>query len=170
MDSFDADDFPIAAKALANPLATIMGLSGQFEFTEYPTPPNANTAYQVIVSNFDGSEVLFVSLFGDGSVLIQAGNPASIPTYIGVWTPNGGTHVVHFSVDGAGVPTLYIDGVPIPMPFIANLPSFGSLYPVNSITYGGGSGDATPAVSPLFGLFLTAGAVGPSTEFCCPAA
>jgi len=34
MDTFDADDFPIAFKPLSAPLATVFGLSGQFDFTE----------------------------------------------------------------------------------------------------------------------------------------
>lgn len=171
MDTFDADDFPIATKALGAPLASVFGLSGQFEFTEYLTPPNGTTTYQLLVNNFDLSESLFVSFFGDGSASVQAGDPAAIPTYINfaAWAPTpGATHVVHFSIDGAGIPTVYLDGVLIPMPFVAAVPSFSTLYPVNSMSYGGGAGDATPAASPLFDLFLTAGLVGPETEFCCP--
>lgn len=168
MDTFDADDYPTATKALAASLASVFGLSGQFEFTEYPTPPNPNTTYQIILNNFDISESLVISFFGDGSVVVLVGDAVSIPSYTGVWTPNGGTHVVHFSIDGAGIPTLYLDGVAIPIPFVANVPGFGAVYPANSINYGGGAGDVTPAVSPLTHLFLTAGIVGPETEFCCP--
>jgi hypothetical protein len=81
METFDADDFPIAAKPLASPLATVFGVSGQFTFTEHQTPPNPNTTYQLIVNNTDLSESLLVSLFGDGSLIVQAGDPAAIPTY-----------------------------------------------------------------------------------------
>lgn len=170
MDTFDADDFPIATKALGAPLASIFGVSGQFEFTEYLTPPNAMTTYQLLVNNFDLSESLFVSFFGDGSASVQAGDPALIPTYINLaaWTPTpGATHVVHFSIDGAGIPTVYLDGVLIPMPFVVAVPSFSTLYPVNSMNYGGGGADVTPGSSALSNLFLTAGSTPPETEFCC---
>jgi hypothetical protein len=169
MDTFDADDFPIAAKPLSAPLATVFGLSGQWDFTEYLTPPNATTTYQVLMNNFDGSESLLVSLFGDGSVVIEAGSSVLIPLYTGTWTPNpGASHVVHFTIDGAGIPTLFIDGVAIPMTFIGNVGTFSPLYPVNSISYGGGAGDVTPGSSPLRHLFITSGLVAPETAFCCP--
>lgn len=168
MDTFDADDYPIAAKPLPAPLASVFGMSGQFSFTEYATPPNTMTTYQVILNNADLSETLIISFSGDGSVIVQAGDPDATPTYIGVWTPNAGSHVVHFSIDGAGVPTLYMDGVVIPVPFVADLGTLSALYPANNITYGGGAGDAAAAVSSLANIFLTAGIVGPETVFCCP--
>lgn len=168
MDSFDADDFPIAAKPLPGALASVFGLSGQFDFTEYATPPNLNTTYQVVVNNAALSESVAVALFGDGGLVVQAGDPTLIPTYLGTWTPNGGAHVVHFAIDGAGVPTLFIDGVAITLAFFANVGSFLPLYPAGSVSYGGGSGDPTPGSSPLRNLFITAGATPPQTVFCCP--
>lgn len=170
MDTFDADDFPIASKPLPAPLASVFGVSGQFDFTEHQTPPNANTAYQALFTNAALTEGAFVGLFGDGGVVVQAGDSTTIPTYLGTWTPNGGAHVVHFSIDGAGVPVLYIDGVSIPLIFFGSVGSFLPLYPANSISYEGGSGDPTPDTSPLRSLFLTTGVVGPETEFCCPLA
>lgn len=169
MDSFDADDFPNATKPLSASLATVLGLSGQFEFTEYLTPPNPTTTYSIVLNNFDLSESLLVGLFGDGDLSVQAGDPASIPFYLGAWTPvPGASHVVHFAVDGAGIPTIFIDGVAIPLVFTANVPSFSVFYPVNSISYGGGAGDVAAASSPLRNLFVTAGDPGPATVFCCP--
>lgn len=169
MDTFDADDFPIAAKPLSAPLASVFNMSGQFDFTEYSTPPNATTTYQLLVNNVDLSESFAVSLFGDGNIGVQAGDPTSIPFYVGTWTPvPGAAHVVHFSVDGAGVPTLYIDGVLHPLLFVANVPTFWASYPVNSVSYGGGAGTVAAGVSPLRNLFLTSGIVGPETVFCCP--
>jgi hypothetical protein len=168
-ETFDADDFPIASKPLDAPLASVFGISGQFDFTEYSTPPIATTAYQLVINNSDLSESFSISLFGDGNVGVQVGDPASIPLYLGTWTPvAGAAHVVHFSVDGAGVPTLFIDGVAIPLVFIADVPSIWASYPVNSVSYGSSSADATPASSPLRSLFVTAGVVGPGTVFCCP--
>lgn len=169
MDTFDADDFPLAAKPFPDPLVSIFGISGQFDFTEYQTPPNATTTYQILINNSGLTESVFVALFGDGTVIFQAGDPTSIPLYFGTWIPTAGAaHVVHFSVDGAGIPTIYVDGVLVPLVFSANVPSFAALYPADSITYGGGSGDAAPDTSPLRRLFLTAGVVSPETVFCCP--
>lgn len=169
MDTAGAAEFPIAAKPLPALLATVFGISGQFGFTEYPTAPNASTTYQIFMNNTGLTETLSVSLFGDGSVVIQAGPPASIPTYTGTWTPTAGAaHVVHFVIDGVGVPTLFIDGVAVPLVFLGNVPSFGASYPANSISYGGGAAVAAAASSPLRNLFITAGATGPETEFCCP--
>lgn len=167
MDTLDANDFPTASKSLPDSLASVFGLSGQWDFTEYQTPPNASTAYQTFINNSGLTQTLSVSLFGDGSVFIQAGATASAPSYSGTWTPNGGAHVVHFQVDGAGVPTLYIDEVLIPLTPLGNIPTFGAAYPANSISYGGGAAVAAPAASPLRSLFVTAGIVGPETEFCC---
>lgn len=169
MDTFDADDFPTATKPLPAPLVSVFGISGQFDFTEYLTPPNAGTTYQIFMNNTGLTETLSVSLFGDGSVAVQAGPPASIPTYVGTWTPTpGAAHVVHFSIDLLGVPTLYIDGVAVPLVLFGSVPSFGTLYPANSISYGGGAADAAAASSLLRSLFITAGMVGPETVFCCP--
>lgn len=168
MDTADADDYPNATKPLPNPLATVFGLSGQFSFTEYQTPPNAMTTYQVIINNDGITENLSVSFFGDGGVLIQAGEATLIPTYSGSWTPNGSAHTVHFSVDGSGVPILFLAGISVPLTFVGDALSASGLYPDNSITYGGGSGDAAPASSPLRNLFITAGISAPDTVFCCP--
>ncbi len=168
VQSFDADDFPIVTKPLPAPLATVFGLSGQFAFTEYPTPPGPTTTYQIFMNNLGITQTLSVSLFGDGSVVVQAGDSTLIPTYTGTWTPNHGSHVVHFSIDGAGIPTFFLDGVNIPLVFFGNVLSAGSSYPDNSINYGAGAGDVTPASSPVRNLFITAGVVGPRTVFCCP--
>jgi hypothetical protein len=169
MDTAGDAQFPIAAKSLPASLSSVFGISGQFDFTEYLTAPNANTTYQIFLNNSDISEVLSVSLFGDGSLVVQAGEVNSVPTYVGTWMPTpGAAHVVHFSIDGLGVPTLWLDGVAITLTFFGNVGSFATSYPANSISYGGGAGVAVPAASPLRRLFITAGATAPGTEFCCP--
>lgn len=168
MDTSGAAQFPIATKPLPASLASVLGLSGQFDFTEYPTTPNAETTYQIFLNNSDLSEVLSVSLFGDGSLVVQVGDVGSVPTYIGSWTPNGNAHVVHFSIDGSGVPTLWLDGVAITLAFYGNVGSWATSYPANSINYGGGAAVADAVSSPLRRLFITQGATGPATVFCCP--
>jgi len=168
MDTFDADDFAIAVKPLTDPLSSVFDISGQFDFTEYSTPPNPTTTYQVIMNNSDISESLSVSLFGDGNIVVQAGDSTTIPTYTGTWTPDAGAHVVHFTIDALGIPRIWIDGIEKVLAFLGNVGTFFSFYPANNISWGGGAGDVTPDVSPLRHLFLTAGVVGPETIFSCP--
>lgn len=169
MDTFDADDFPIAAKPLSAPLASVFGISGQFSFTEYPTPPNALTTYQLLLNNTGLTESFNIVLFGDGNLVFQLGDPTNSPTYTGTWAPVAGAdHTVYFAIDGVGVPTLIIDGVAIPLIFLANVPSFATLFPAGVVTYGGGAADITPASSPVRNIFITAGVTAPETVFCCP--
>lgn len=168
MDTAGATQYAIATKALPASLSSVWGISGQFDFTEYPTTPNAETTYQIFMNNSDISEVLSVSLFGDGSVVVQAGDVDSCPTYVGSWTPDGSAHVVHFSIDSSGVPTLWIDGNEVSLTLYGSVGTWAASYPANSINYGGGAAVATPASSPLRHLFVTDGETGPETEFCCP--
>lgn len=165
----DAGDFPAARKPMPAPLATVNGLSGQYSFTEYPSVPAALTAYNLYITNFDLSQIILVSLLGDGNVFVQVGDPAAAPSYAGTWTPNNGQHQVHFSTDALGLPTLWIDMVPIPLAFIGNIFSFASLEPANNIAFGFGSADAAVVTSPVTNIFVTAGSLDPGTEFCCPA-
>lgn len=168
-DTFDNDDFPIAAKPLPAALASVFGVSGQWSFTEFTTPPNSSTVYQLVVNNTGLTESLSVSFFGDGNVGVEAGDPTNIPLYLGTWTPSAGaTHTVHFTVDGAGVPRLWLDGVEIPLTFVANVPTAWTFFPAQSIAYGVDSADAAPTSSPVTDFFVTAGIVGPETVFCCP--
>jgi hypothetical protein len=171
MDTAGVNQFPIATKPLPSPLASVFNVSGRWSFTEYATVPNANTTYQILVNNTGLTESLFVSLYGDGNIAVQAGDSNNIPTYLGVgtWTPTpGASHVVHFEIDGAGAPTLYLDGVLVPLTFIGDIFSFSVLYPAEAVSYGGGAASANPAESPVESIFITAGIVGPDTVFCCP--
>lgn len=167
-DTDDASDFPAARKPLPAPLVTVNGLTGQYSFTEYPSVPNVATAYNLYMTNFDLSEVVVVGLLGDGSVFFQVGDPAAAPSYFGAWTPNNGSHTIHFSIDALGVPAIWIDGVSIPLTFFGNIPSFAASEPANHIAFGFGSGDAAVVTAPLTNVFVTAGSLSPSTEFCCP--
>lgn len=169
MDTAGATEFPIAIKPLPATLASVLGISGQFDFTEYPTPPNAETTYQIFLLNSDLSELLSISFFGDGSAVVQAGAKDSVPTYLGAWTPSGDAHRVHFSIPETGTPELWLDGVEIVLTFFGDVATFDG-YPADSISYGGGAAVMTPASSPLRRIFLTAGESGPETNFCCPCA
>lgn len=161
-------EFPGATKPIPAPLVTVNGVSGQFDFTEYPTPPNLGTDYTFFVTNQDLSEVISIGLFGDGTLIIAAGDPAAIPTYTGTWTPTLSAHRIYFSIDLLGVPSLFIDGVAVALTFAGLSTSPASGLPANVVSLLIGGGDVTPGASPVRSVFLTAGNVGPNTVFCCP--
>jgi len=167
-DTAGATEFPASRKPIPAPLTSVNLLTGQYSFVEYPTVPNPATTYNLYVTNFDLSEIILISLLGDGNVFLQVGDPAAAPSYVGTWTPNNGAHEVHFSVDALGVLTLWIDGVLIPLIFIGNIFSFASLEPPNIVAFGLGSADAAPTTAPVTSVFVTAGNLGPEAEFCCP--
>lgn len=167
-DTAGAADFPGDTKPIPAPLASVKGVSGKFEFTEYQTVPNAFTTYDLILNNQAMDDTIVLGLLGDGSLLFQTGDPASSSTYTGTWVPNNGPHVVAFQTDALGVPSLWIDGVIIPLTFIGMGASFASLLPANSISFFLGSSDAAPGTAPVRNVFVAQGAFGPATDFCCP--
>lgn len=169
MDTAGATENPMAAKDLPAPLASVLGISGQFDFTEYASVPNPTTTYQIFINNAGITETFSVSLFGDGNLIIQAGPTGAAPSFVGTFTPTpGGAHVVHFSVPLVGAPSLYIDGVEVTLTPIGDVPTFGASFPSNALSYGGGSGDAAAGQSPVRNIFVATGELGPETVFCCP--
>lgn len=163
-----AGDFPGDTKPLPTPLASMRSLSGKYEFTEYPTAPSGMTSYNLILNNqpLDDSAVLV--LYGDGSVVFQVGDPSNAGNYTGVWTPNNGSHAVAFQISALGVPTLWIDGVSIPLVFAGTSATFAGFLPANSISFFLSSADAAPTAAAIRSVFVTAGIVGPAAVFCCP--
>jgi len=167
-DTAGAADFPGDTKPLTLPLVSVKGLTGKFEFTEYQTAPNAFTTYDLILNNQAMDDTIVIGLLGDGSLLFQTGDPASSSNYSGTWVPNNGSHEVTFQTDALGVPSLWIDAVQIPLTFIGMGASFASLLPANSISFFLGSADAAAGTAPVRNVFVTTGALGLDTTFCCP--
>lgn len=163
-----ASQVPGATKPLDAPLVSVFNLTGQFEFNEFATPPVVGTAYDYFINNAALSQVVQVALLGDGNAIVTVGPPAGADLYLGAWTPNNGSHEVHFTVDGIGVPRLWIDGVEIPLAFFFNVPTFATDYPTNSATVFMASGSAVAASASYENLFLTTGQLALDTEFCCP--
>lgn len=161
-------EFPSDTKPLPATLLTVNGMSGQFEFTEFQTPPTASTAYDFIVTNQANDDSLVVAFFGDGGIIFQVGDPANGSNYLGAWTPDGGTHQVAFQIDALGVPSLWLDGVPMALVFIGMGASVASFFPANAVSFFFASDSATPATASVMNTFLTLGALPPQTEFCCP--
>lgn len=162
------DQFPGAIKPLQAPLSSVKNVTCQFSFTEYATPPNFLTTYNLMITNQEKTEAISLGLFGDNSAIIQAGNIDVISNFVGTWTPTQGPHVVHFSISAEGVPLLFIDQVLIPLVFSGTAGTFASELPPNTAGFFIGPGDPAPASSPVRNLFLTTGILGPETKFCCP--
>lgn len=167
-DTTAAPDYPGASKPLPASLPDVLNLTLRYSFTEYQSVPTPATAYQIAVNNFDNSLTAFLSMYGDGSFFLQVGLMAATPSYLGTWTPNGGSHEVHLTVDAVGTPALFIDGVAMALPFFGNVASFSSLFPADSVTLFAGSDQAGPQSSPVTGVFVSAGVLPETTEFCCP--
>jgi hypothetical protein len=161
-------DYIGAIKDLLRPILSFNQVSGQFQFTEYQTPPNSTTTYQLAVNNADLTQGILFSLFGDGSGILQFGDLNAFSTWLFNWTPDGGNHIAHFSIDSMGKPHVWIDFVGKPVTFLGFLPTLGALFPANMVGIFGGAGDPAAASSPVQKAFVTMGNVGPETNFCCP--
>lgn len=167
-DSSGAADFPGDTKPLPLPLASVRSLTGKFEFTEYPTAPTGMTTYNLILNNQPLDDSVVLVLYGDGNVSFQVGDNTNSANYLGTWTPNNGSHVVAFQVDALGVPSLWIDGILIPLVFSGTSATFAPFLPANSISFFASSADVAPGTAPVRNALITSGIVDPAAVFCCP--
>lgn len=162
-------DEPMADKNFASSLIDIINTTLQFQFSEFPDIlGDPNTAYVVIITNFDLSKCILILLFSDGTVIFQLGPTLNATNYTGTWSPNNGTHTVHVTIDAMGIPSLFVDGVSIPLAFLSMGPSFAQLFPPNIMSLGAGNGTASPSSMSYEKAFLAAGIFPPDTVFCCP--
>lgn len=150
-------------KTIPNPVS-LFGITGQYRFQEFNSL-TANDFYDFSIEDTGQVNGLDLFLDGSGFVYFQVGPILSAPFYNGVWTPNMGEHVVHYNVSPAGVPTIWIDGVLIPMVLSGNQANFANA-PSNAINGEfGRNAPGNPAA--VFNYFLTSGELSPTTEFCC---
>lgn len=161
MGSSGADPQGLAFHAVAG--APTLGVTLQYRFAEIAGAPTINMDYVVGVIDSSGEGNPLVFLRGDGFVIVFRGAVG----YLGAWAPvgNGAVHVVHITVDGGGNPSLFIDGVFIPLsapgavsPVVASPNQVGASI-LNDDLSGQGSFDR---------IFVADGVYPPSTEFCCP--
>lgn len=164
--SFDGPPSPAIIrirKLIPNPVS-LFGITGQYKFTEFDSQTAADF-YDISLGDAGLVNALDLFLEGDGVVYFQVGPVANSPFYNGMWTPNGGTHVVHYTVDSGGVPTLYIDGVLINLVLMGSQVNFANA-PDNSINVEF-SRNNVGVPARMFNYFLTAGIFPPTTVFCC---
>jgi len=136
----------------------------QVRFREIDAPPLPTFFYGMGALDAAGLAINAVQLVGDGTLHVLAAGVQ----YSGVWTPQAGaTHTVHFTVDGAGAPNLFIDGAQIALVLGGppQIPApFGNAMAFSVINFGGPP--SSPAV--LFDMFEATGVFPPGTSFCCP--
>lgn len=160
--------------AATKPISGLSGINNstvQFSFKEIPgTLKAGNAGYQLLINDFANGDWLQIELDDNGTLTVIVGpQPNGWMQYTGGWTLNGGSHVVHATIDSFGLPTVWIDGVM--MTFLFSSPGAGAPpTPINTLFFqmfdldGGG----TLKSGILNRLFMTQGVLGPGTIFCCP--
>lgn len=130
-------------------------------FLEIAAPVDPSMQYAFGIFDGTGSNQYLVILDGDGSAFVVVGASA----YSGVWTPsNGGVRSVHVIVDLAGVPILFIDGVPVPLALVGSIP----ITFLPDVIGAAINNDAFTGQGAIDRLFVAVGAFPPSALFCCP--
>lgn len=162
-----AANFPGATKPLAAPLAGVFDMTVQYQFSEFSAPLGSFESYFFSITNFDNSEYAQVILDDGGNVLVTAGPAAGSDFYTGTWTPNNGAHEVHLTIDSLGVPTLFIDGVLVPLAFSFNASEFPT-FPTNAVSLYASDAFGGPQSSTVSDVFVTSGVLSEGTVFCCP--
>lgn len=149
-------------------LADITNMTVQALFTEFTGPTGLGTSsYNFYILSAGGTNIFQVQLSDDGVAFVALGPSINASQYFGTWTPNNGTHTVHLTVDNAGVPTLSIDGVDIPLTFVFAGPNVIG-FPANSVAVFFLAGLSSPDNAELTKLFIASGQLPADTVFCCP--
>lgn len=161
-----ATDTPAVQKMSPQPIS-VFNLTAQFKFTEFPMAPGTGAGYDFQLLDSTGTNFFDVFLDDLGNVFVQVGAVALTPSFVGVWTPNNGTHKVHMTSDALGTPTLFIDDVEIV------LTPIGDLAPIVVGSNNNIAISAIPAVPGavsmmVLNFFLTQSVVPTETVFCCP--
>lgn len=156
---------PGGSKAHAG-LATVNDITIQSLFTTFPGPIVPGRRYEWYVTNVGVTQMVKVELNEDGFLYILVGDPNSISSYSGVWTPSIGQHKIHVTVDALGVPRVWFDDVEVTMFFDGT--GFSATSP--------GVGDAAfiffvyitdPSEGSVQNMHVASGNLPTSTEFCC---
>lgn len=160
-----SNEAPAASKPIS--ISGVNDRTVHFTFHEF-NDIQASIAYMIIVTDLANTNALSINLESNGSVSVAAGLQANIPFYSGTWTPNGGFHTVHLTVDASGLPRLWIDGAEITLTLIGSAPFAG--YPADSVVanFSDLNNDAIARTSVLESLFITTGQILPTRTFRCP--
>jgi hypothetical protein len=160
-------DTPAAFRPFPLSLSTILLMSVQFKLTEYPGSVGSGSEYQHYIFDSTFSNWILVYMNATGFVQVVSGPTAGADSYIGTWTPTGGTHKIDYSIDMAGVMTLYIDDVLIPLTFAGGgFTPFGS-FAANNVYFFSLKAPSAVSSSKIQDVFVTSGIQPPTTVYCC---
>ncbi len=160
------NEVPAATKPIVLPAVT--NVTMRWNFNEYPAPTGFGFSfYEFYALTAGPTDGIKIRLVDDGSLQVSVGSLATAGFYTGSWVPNNGSHEVHITVDGSGVPTLYIDGVLVALTFLGNFGIFTGSMPGSVVATFMSSGTVAPDSAGVTSVFLTAGILPPTTEFCC---
>jgi hypothetical protein len=169
--SFDTIAFnnaPGAQKSLLVTLNSVLSMTAQFTFTEYPNPTGGGRWYDHYIVTSGATEFVQVYLEDTGFLAVATGINNAGDSYSGAWTPNNGTHKVDISISAANVPTLLIDNVSIPLTFITSGAGLIGGFPTNCVAvFSTAAGLPGPTSSSLSNFFVTAGILPNTTVYCC---
>lgn len=149
-------------------VTNVGNLTWQYTFTEFPAPVGGGTSvYDNFIVNSGRNQAVQIRFTDNGTFIIAIGPLAGATFYTGNWIPNNGTHTVHLIVDGALNPLLWIDGIPVPAtPVGGGSINIGTL-PHDVVFFSASSGGFFPDAATIRSVFITSGALPPSTVFCC---
>jgi len=165
MNATANNEVPAALKSVAIP--TLNAITFQTTFTEFPGATGSGfSQYEFYLMTGGVSRVLALVMVDTGILTLTVGPSAGADTYSAPWTPNNGTHTIHITVSAGGVPTLYIDGILVPLTFLGNGALFTGL-PANTVSAFFSSGPTFPQTAVISEIFITSGVLPPTTTFCC---
>lgn len=157
--------FPVGTKPLRASLAGVGNVTLQFAFTE--KPPGLDTRnYEIQVLDGSGNNIIDIFFtdfgFGIGNPLdVFVGPLATAEDWFapGGWAPTTGAHVVHLTISALLVPTLFLDGVLVPL-------VDGGV--AGDIALGAPDSLSAAEAGSFQKIFLASGIFPPTKVFCCP--
>ena len=160
-----SNETPAASKPIS--MSGVNNRTVEFTFHEFDDL-SPSTIYVVNILDAANVNVISIELGGNGAVDVGVGPQSNVPFYEGFWTPNKGRHVVHVTVDNAGIPRVWIDGQEIHMALVTFGPLSG--YPADSVValFADLTNDSVPRTAVLESLFIASGQIPPTRTFCRP--
>lgn len=154
-------EIPAISRTLPAPIPSVFDLTLQWFFTKLDN----NATQQMDLTSQDGSEEIYIQIQPDGLLIVLVGNVNAQDRYNGTWPAANGAHKLVLFVDGAGVPSLTIDGVAIPLTFDST--STGGGFDNNSMTFVLVPFLNQPCAFSVQKIFVATGDKR-AIDFCCP--
>lgn len=159
-NSFAAIQSPLSAPPL------VSSYTLQFKAKD---PLAGFNGYIVYLMGADGKNKVTFSV-NPSVISIRTSNSDPAPQYTTPYTPMPGVNrQFHMTVDGAGVPSLWIDGILTPLTLSGTVAAFGGNTPNTLVIFTSGPGIGPPPNVMQFDEVFVDGAIRlVGTTFCCP--